>query len=294
MIPIVFSTDHNYVMPARVTISSLLISGAAESYDIYILIGEDVTETDQNDLRNTVKCLSRQSRIQFIDMGKMFDGGYETRGISKACYYRLMIPWLLPDIDKIIYSDVDVIFKTSMKEVFETDITGHYVAGGLPNFKDGWKSMEKYFNKIGIDYHTYINSGILLINSKLQREDKLNLIYQEESKRKYIYQDQDIINIVCRGKITHFDRRYNLMPSLYGTQDNLIDNLVLHYAGDKPWVDFTYAWVEWWNVYLNSNFCDMEFYHSVCSKIQNPKRQLFTITKKVREKIQQNLKKMGR
>ncbi len=45
MIPIVFSTDHNYVMPTCVTIASLLQScGEGERYAINVLVSEDVTE----------------------------------------------------------------------------------------------------------------------------------------------------------------------------------------------------------------------------------------------------------
>ena len=55
-------------------------------------------------------------------------------------------------------------------------------------------AVNKYMNKIGADAVNYINSGFLLINAKKQREENLKDRYLELSKKKFIYQDQDIIN----------------------------------------------------------------------------------------------------
>lgn len=286
-IPIVFSTDHNYVMPTGVTIASLLLSSERENYDIYILAAPDVDEDDRRLLQRQVNELSPSSTVSFLNMGDRFKGGYEIRGISKACYYRLMIPWLIPDVDKILYCDVDIIFKTSAANLYDIDMEGMFVAGSKPFNPEGWKIMEKYFKKIGLDYRTYINSGVLVINSRLQRENQLDKIYTSLSEKKYHFQDQDIINIACKGKIAYFDKRFNLMASAYGVNNDLIDNLIIHYAGDKPWKSFTFAWIEWWEVYRKTIFADERFYHDVCRRILCPDYQIKLMRKKLNDKVKQ-------
>ena len=63
-IPIVFSTDHNYVMQTGVCITSLLMnSQPTTSYDIFILGSSDITYCDKNILENTVKKFSAISTI---------------------------------------------------------------------------------------------------------------------------------------------------------------------------------------------------------------------------------------
>lgn len=290
MIPIVFSTDHNYVMPTGVTIASLLLSRKEEEYDIYVLISPDVTENDRSLLKLQVNSVSEISRISFIEMKDQFEGGYEIRGISKACYYRLMIPWLLPDLDKIIYMDVDIIIKTSLKELYDTDIIGKYVAGSKPYV---WIGMAKYFSKIGLDHTKYINSGVLLINSKLQREHRLNEVYEKLSKKKFIYQDQDIINLACKDYITYFDQRFNLLPEFFGTSEKLSRDVAIHYAGDKPWKYFTYAWSEWWNIYNQSIFKEIGFCHKVTKNILSYKTQFNKLKKQAKGKFQQYFAKLG-
>lgn len=286
MIPIVFSTDHNYIMPTGVTIASLLMSAEESRYDIYVLISSDVTPEDKEKLSKQVALLSSHSKISFIEMGDKFEDGFEIRGISKACYYRLMIPWLLPDIDKIIYCDVDIIFNASLKDLYEIDLGDNYVAGAYPCEIEVWKNMCKYFNKIGLKYDEYINSGVLLINSKEQRAKGLDKVYDELSKRKFLYQDQDIINIACKGHILFFDKKYNLKPSLYATSPDLYNNVVLHYAGEKPWVTFTFAWAEWWEVYKKSIFKDDKLYHDVSARILSVKYQFKSFKRKAIRKIQ--------
>lgn len=287
MIPIVFSTDHNYVMPTGITLYSLLAFRGQEEYDIYILISESVTEGDKKILQDQVKALSTQSKLTFVEMGDKYKGGYEIRGISKACYYRLMIPWLIPHVDKIIYSDVDVIFKTSLKDLYQIDLEGKFVAGAYPSTEKGWVAMKKYFSKIGLDYKGYINSGMLVINSKLQREEELKVRYDQLSEKKFLYQDQDIINIVCKDRIAYFDKRFNLRPDYFAVSEELSHNVVIHYAGEKPWNAFTYAWAQWWTPYFKSVFFDGRLYQEVSAKVLNPIFQIKFFLKKLKCKIQQ-------
>ena len=77
------------------------------------------------------------------------------------------------------------------------------------------------------------------------------------------------------------------MPLKYMVDKEFMDDLILHYTGDKPWRDFTYAWAEWWEVYNQSIFKDGMFYHNICSKLLSPKYQLKSIRRKAKEKCKQ-------
>lgn len=201
-LPIVFSTDHNYVMPTCVTIHSLLTtSKPGISFDINIIIDPDVTEKDKEVLTLQISKDNKGSSINFIEIGDTFNKGFEIRDISRACYNRLMIPWLLPQYDKVVYSDVDIIFTGDISSLYNIDLGESLVAGvGGKTWTKG--IICKYLKKIGAPTESYINSGFLLINSSLQRKEGLKEKYLDLSKRKFIYQDQDIINIVCKG-LTH-------------------------------------------------------------------------------------------
>lgn len=249
--PIVFSTDHNYVMPTCVTIHSLLSTKKqGVNYDIFVIIDPDVDVDDKEKLRKQVKNDSQDSKISFIEIGETFNTGFEIRDISKACYNRLMIPWLLPQYDKVVYSDVDIIFTGDISEVFDIDLKDNLVGGvGGKSWTKG--IIKKYLNKIGADTENYINSGFLLINAKLQREEELKNRYMELSKKNFIYQDQDIINLVCKGRIVHLPKEYNVGPAdVYEMSEGTVK--VIHFFGFKPWNYFTFSWVRWWQNYETS------------------------------------------
>lgn len=282
--PIVFSMDHNYVMPTCVAIHSLLINTEEETiFDIYVIIDPNVNDTDKDLLRHQVKKDHPLSEINFLEIGDTFESGYEIREISRACYNRLMIPWLLPQYDKIVYSDVDVIFRNSITDVFDIDITDYFVAGvGGMVWTKG--IVNKYLKKIGADYDNYINSGFLLINASLQREEQLKGKYLELSKKKFIYQDQDIINLVCKGRIKKLPGTYNVSPSeAYLLPAEEVK--MIHYFGFKPWTHFTYSWDLWWDSYRTAMVFNGEYAKKISERILKWDAVLTTKKKEIHQKI---------
>ncbi len=307
MIPIVFSTDHNYVMQTGVCIFSLLQSADDSKYKIYIIIDDSVRELDKDQLRRQVSMFSRHS-IDFININNEFSGWYEIRGISIAAYYRLLIPWLLPDYDKIIYSDVDVVFRLSLKQVYDLELGDNYFGAVRGAFFRYSKEPALYAERLGIDPNDYFNSGFLLINAKKQREDDLKSQFQKFSASKLTYQDQDIINLLCRGKIMPIRQKYCITPAFYtqhlaknpdiydfyGSKaeiDNYLrgNDCILHYAGAKPWNAFVFAFADWWMTYRASIFYDADYELSKYNAIMNPKIGLRDIYRLIKRYIKQSI-----
>lgn len=283
-IPIVFSTDHNFVMPTCVTIHSLLTTADQDThFDIIVLINPDVTQGDKEILEKQVRLDSDGTKIRFIEIGDSFKNSFEIRDVSIATYSRLLIPWLLPEYDKVIYSDVDIIFKGDISEVYEIDMTGKLVAGyGGEAWKRGL--IKKYLLKIGADPESYINAGFIVINSKLQREKDLEKKYLSLSKKKFLYQDQDIINLVCRGHV-------RLIPEIYNTKPKEVYNYshgevkVIHYTGLKPWDYFTYSWCDWWECYKGCCMYNPIRNKNVSSKVLKWNNELLRKRKLIIQKL---------
>lgn len=302
-IPIVFSTDHNYVMQTGVAILSLIKSASDSIYEIYVIINDDVTEEDKLLLNKQISLFPIHT-IDFIEIGDIFEESFEVRGISTAAYSRLLIPWLLPQYDKVIYSDVDVIFRIDLEKVYKEDLSNYYL-GAVPSVAASiYTSYRKYIFKLGFKLDEYCNSGFLLINCKQQRGAGLKQIFLKEAKKNYIFQDQDIINIICKGHIKFLSQKYNLTPYFYTlvkSKNNILNKFygspalinkylnskdcILHYAGDKPWKTFTYAWTDWWMTYRESIFYNQEFELLVSHNILNEKPTWKAIAKKIKRKL---------
>lgn len=252
MIPVVFSTDHGFVMPTGVAILSMLKHSQDCNCHIYILHDTSVTQEDVRLLRESV--IGEGNIISFISLGDAFKGKYEARGVTHVAYFRLLIPWILSDIDKLIYCDGDVVFKGSIKKLFDESIGDNYGAG-VKRFQFDGYSYRKYAKKLGLSPMDYINSGVMIINCKKMRDDNLRDKFELQSHYKYRYFDQDIINIVCKGKISSIPYEYNVMPTMDIVEEDII---IIHYAGLKPWLYFTRRWYEWWSIYKESSFFDKD------------------------------------
>ena len=86
-----------------------------------------------------------------------------------AVYYRLLAPRLLPtSLGKVLYLDCDIIVRRSLRELWNTDITGCALAA-VPDLceKENGKALDL---PIGAKY---FNSGVLLINLWFWRENNV-------------------------------------------------------------------------------------------------------------------------
>lgn len=275
-IPIVFAFDKNLVMPACVCISSLLMNAKKDtSYDIFILhpANQSMTQTDLVKLPEYYD----NCKLTFRPVGGEFDNAFEIRGITTPAYYRLLIPEIIPEYDKIIYSDVDVIFRSDLTEIFEeTDMTDCCFAGvkSLAQFVPSYK---KYYEKeIGINPEDIIYSGNLIINSEEIRKRNLVNRFKELAKNKYMFQDMDILNIACQGRIKYLEpdfcfttfinqfavEEFDTLTSIWNKEsiEKAFASGIVHYNGNKPWKDYCVNFDIWWEYYRKSPFFDEKFY----------------------------------
>lgn len=275
-IPIVFAFDKNMEMPAGVAIFSLLSNANEDTfYDIFILHSDRFDFSDSR-----ILAIARQfanCRITFRPVKDEFVGGFEIRGITETCYYRLLIPELVPEYDKILYSDVDVIFREDLAKYFEMPIDQFYFASvnSVPVMNDDYLS---YIKMRGLSVEKgYYYSGNLIINSKKLRADNKLAEFRSHRDMKYRFQDMDIINLTCGSYIkplppafcltvTYYDAIVNERDRLRGLysdseMDYALKHGIVHYNGAKPWKDVCLNMDIWWDYYRRSIFFDEQFAH---------------------------------
>ena len=131
---------------------------------------------------------------------------------SLGAYCRIFLPELLPENDKVLYLDCDIIVRDDLGKMWETDIKEYYVGA----CKD--VVPVKHKQDIGLkEEDLYINSGMLLINLDLWRKDQITqkiVKYIANSRNTINLPDQDAINIVCR-KIMILEAKYNVISPIF-------------------------------------------------------------------------------
>ena len=242
-IPIAFCFNGNGYKLAAVAIKSLILSAKKRcDYTIYCVIDRSVLAEHRRVLGQMIQGSS--SQIVFITANHDFDRA-NRRGWPVAIYYRMMLPKLLPDLDRIIYADIDTIFCQDLTELAQLDMGTNLVAG-----------VRDYANG-------YINSGLLVMNlSRMRAENIYDKWLSAAHRKDYKNPDQDLLNYTTRGRILYLPLRFNfqsmLGARLFKTHDaRAFDDLrhrlvVMHYSNwMKPW----YSPIKrpvfsdiWWNI----------------------------------------------
>ena len=121
-IPVVFAFDAGYALPASVAIASLQAARRpGTEYEVIVL-------HDGLDARLRLRfegiCPIRWVRADVAALGDV-----PTGWSGLATWYRLLLARLLPEYDRVIWSDVDVLFKGDLGDVFGMDMGGAPWAG---------------------------------------------------------------------------------------------------------------------------------------------------------------------
>jgi len=241
-IPIFFSCDDAYIPFLSVSLTSMMES-ASESFLYYVRILHSRTISKHNQDKISSSHRHKNLIIEFVDITtyvvKISDKLHTRDYYSKSTYYRLFIPNLYPQYDKVLYLDSDIVICGDISALFNTDL-GDNLVGAIP---DGAILKVKVFQdyaeqRVGVEkYHHYFNAGILLMNTKRLREiDFETLFIDMLGKVTFdVAQDQDYLNAICKGKVTYIDETWNQMPINSKDGGSGRPNLIHFNLSFKPW-----------------------------------------------------------
>lgn len=230
-INICVACDNNYSKYAGVVIASALASSNKDDLLHFYILDGGITEENKTkikELRSIKDC-----EINFVKIdNEMFSDYLSVKThsyISIPAYYRLKIATLLPNLSRIIYFDCDVVINSSLKTLFNVEMTNYPFAG----VKDINKRVLK-------KNPNYVNSGVLVMDLDNIRKFNLeNKIYNwtKEHFDEIKMGDQEIINEVCKNQIKIVDDEWNVQSSNFTNRSSYTKNpKVIHYvARKKPW-----------------------------------------------------------
>lgn len=269
----VFCFDENLIAPVQAAASSLVDSCAGDSLSCEIhCVCTKKAERVETSLRRAVAARDEKSTLIMHGIENPYASAYEVRGISTGTYLRLALPELLPETDRILYMDADILVRGSLRALWETPMEEKLLAAvkGAVNLSDKWEwnSRRDYWNLLEGQRGYYINAGVTLLNLAEIRGRGLKKAWDELAGRKLYYQDQDILNITCKGAISYLPLKYNRLAYMpkeeyhrfveegLCTQEEyaqaMENPVIVHYAGDKPWNRYDTNLGELWWEYVNA------------------------------------------
>lgn len=162
---------------------------------------------------------------------------------TQMCFSRCYAAELLPEVDKLLYLDLDIQIDHDISELWDIDIDNYAIAGVID------LNVRSYPFSYMPNINSYINSGVLLMNLKYFREHGITeMLHAELNSQKLRFPDQDALNIVCYGKIKYLSHKWN-SGALCGYHDN---PKILHCSSVKPWDPYSKYYPSWIYDYLLS------------------------------------------
>lgn len=191
--------------------------------------------------------------------------------VTPISLVRLELPERLPDLDKILYLDGDILVQQDLTGLYQTELGDHLIAA-VADMMAG--IFNPYTNELPGD--TYVNSGVMLMNLRQMRmEGTVDKFFQTKATTPphWIFQDQDVVNACCANRILRLHPRYNglvttfeRVPDLrveqynqfYNThytsrQDVEQDCAIVHLAGTpgrRPWERADGVYSTQWQYYF--------------------------------------------
>jgi lipopolysaccharide biosynthesis glycosyltransferase len=255
-IHVVFAADDKYVQHMGVTILSILRNIKSNNSVVVNVIDNELSVDSCNILREIVE--KNNASISFLhDNSGSVDNLYIwCNNMSKVVYYRLLIPNLVSaEVDKVIYLDSDIIVRHDITNLWNTNISEHYIAAVIDSGFEYFSLKTKIRENLGIPENMpYFNSGVQLINVKKWREDGIvekTIEFISKNPEKIFFLDQDALNSVLWGKWLPLHPKWNvqefafkryykwkLRKLLTGDFVEAVENpAIVHFTtGNKPWV----------------------------------------------------------
>ncbi|GAA7617760.1 glycosyltransferase family 8 protein [Helicobacter pylori] len=220
---------------------------------------------------------------------------FSQKRFSKMIMCRFFFSSLFPQYDKMIMFDVDTLFVGDISESFFIPLETHYfgavrekdlIAMNRNSAKDLYELRQMRAKTIGVAdafpnlkeaqilFDNYFNAGFLALNLKSWRKENLEnqlMGFFLLKNEKLLFNDQDALCFVCRGRILELPYSYNAHPSFLDTPSfpSIKEARMLHFWGDKPWKLFSVIGAKKWHealiqtpfkdAYFNAPFLDHLF-----------------------------------
>lgn len=243
-IPVFVCSDENYA-PFVSTTALSMSEHTSDVIDLYVIDCGIKEETRRK--VEEIKKAHGNLGITWIDFSveDCFHDFKVLGHISRAAYARFLIPLLRPELDKAIYSDIDVIYCGDISELYAQKLNG-YSLGAVPGHdrKNTTKLLSSK-ERLGLSKdHIYFESGLLLIDCKQWREKQIciDLLRMEPKIReKLLYVDQDILNCYFECNYYQLDDKFSVtspkVKKFINNCGELNGCVMRHFEGRrKPWL----------------------------------------------------------
>jgi lipopolysaccharide biosynthesis glycosyltransferase len=248
-IVLVCAADDNYAMPLAVMLRSALENlGDKRKLSIFIIDGGIKAENKQK-IAHSIN-LNRVELAWLTPVEKLLDEVKTATYYTKAIHHKVFIPELLPQYQKAIYLDSDLLVFEDLGKLWDIDMNDWNALAVEDIYPDplvhGYRDLlppEDYEDL------KVFNSGVMVINLEKCRSEKTSIKAIEYVSQYKLPGNQVALSLTLKDKWKELDPRWNRTAGIYEydswekspfSQDefnNLVNHpYIIHFtSADKPW-----------------------------------------------------------
>jgi lipopolysaccharide biosynthesis glycosyltransferase len=290
-VPIVMASSEFFLPYAGVTIQSIIEHSSPDyNYDI-ILLNTGYSERAIQLLHRVVADHPNFS-IRLLNVGSYVSKlKFNIVGhVRQETFYRLLVPELFRNYQKIVYLDSDLIVCEDVEHLFHIDmqdnlIAAVYDADFIGEYNGASPAMKTYCDeKLRLeDPYSYVQAGVLVFNVPAMKNTfQESELIEFASGKTLNFVDQDVLNCKCSGRVQFLDMRWNVVTDCGGYRVNqlirraplriyqeymcsLKEPKIIHYSGfEKPWTNPYSDMAEiYWNYARKSLFYELIIYRMI-------------------------------
>ncbi|MFI3243643.1 MAG: glycosyltransferase family 8 protein [Akkermansia sp.] len=242
---IALAADGAFSVPLALSLYSLQCAVAhCEDYCIHLLDG-GIERALLSSLKLDIRYYDVSSALKHLPASGRF---------PNSIYYRYLLPDIIPqDIRRIFYMDVDTMVCSDISALWDVDM-GDCIMAACPWLvfaKAGqeYKPFVDHFTqRMGIaeDDEPYFYSSMLMMDLERMRQEQITRQLVETTElyppSQLLWPDQDVLNVVLRGRIASLPLSYNVIP-IFAQDIDLESSAarqayhhphIVHFAATKP------------------------------------------------------------
>ena len=273
IIHVSYSLDDQEVYPTFISMLSGLENCNKDNFIVYHLLLSHDFNMSYTEIFESLK-EKYPVKINYYIIPNIFGSSAKWTAGTDCVYYKILIPLMFPDYNRMIYLDGDTLIRHDILEMYQYPFNDSYILG-FPFY------MGYVMGKYGIKKpEHYINGGCLLFNIKKIRKDNKDLdLLSLTLKNNSIwhFREQDSINYAFYPKVGFLPLKYGIY--MIGTKEYFKAlskytysplNLTEGYEAveDPSIVHFSCCWPKVWtngtkNLFKNKDICiryQKEFY----------------------------------
>jgi lipopolysaccharide biosynthesis glycosyltransferase len=230
-IAVVTSFDKNYMEYSKVMINTLSKNyHGKDILSVYCLVPHDILNKQDEYIKSVYK---NNVSIKFVSSEKFNNAKYlvEREQYTKNVWHRIFAGSLLPDVEKIIYIDPDIIVLRDIEPLINYKNLSPFSAYIEDDFQG--HCLDIY----GSQDVVYFNDGVFIADLNYWREQDIEsklIDYAKKNNTKFV--DQDAFNYVMRDIVRPLPVTFNFFVDKQALYYSVESPLLVHFSGPiKPW-----------------------------------------------------------